>query len=443
MNHTIAREFHFFSLLKFALPTMIMMVFMSLYTIVDGIFVSRFVGTNALSATNIVYPAINLVIGLAVMLATGGSAEIARKMGEGKLEEAKRNFSLVVLTGVVLGIIIAVVGLVFISPICYALGATGQLIGDCRDYLSILLLFAPASILQMLFQTFFVTAGKPMIGLALTISAGVTNMVFDYIFIVPFGMGVTGAALATAMGYLIPAVCGVLYCVSHKNALHFSKPKFEIRLLVKSCSNGSSEMVSNVSSAVITFLFNIIMIRLLGEDGVAAITIVLYAQFLLTALYLGFSMGVAPVISYHYGSDNRDQLRLIFKYCLVFVTTSSLLVYLLALLSNTTIVGIFSPKGSEVYRIAVRGFFLFAFTYLFSGTNLYASSMFTAFSNGKVSAAISFLRTFVFIILGLLALPQLLGVDGVWLAVPIAEFLTVLISVFFFVRYRKQYHYGR
>lgn len=442
MQQILAKKFTCGTLIRFALPTMVMMLFMSLYTIVDGIFVSRMIGTTALSATNIVYPVVNVVIAVAVMLGTGGSAVIARQMGEGRTEEAKRNFSWIVLIGVAAGFAVAVLGTLFLDPLCRMLGATPELLGYSRDYLGTLLLFAPAAILQMLFQAFFVTAGKPALGLSLTVLAGISNALLDYLTMGPLDMGIRGAALATASGYLIPAIVGVLYFLFSKNTLRFAKPSFDGRVLLRACGNGSSEMVTNISSAVITFLFNVMMLQYLGEDGVAAVTIVLYAQFLLTALYMGFSLGVAPVISYQYGSGDTGQLRKVYKICLGVIGASSVAVFAASLLLANGIVRIFTPPDSAVYGIAVRGFMLFSLSYLFSGCNIFSSALFTALSNGKVSAAISFSRTFVWIAFGLWALPQMLQADGLWLAVPLAELLTVILSVFFLQKLRARYGYA-
>ncbi|MEG0691799.1 MAG: MATE family efflux transporter [Oscillospiraceae bacterium] len=442
MKNTIGRDFHFFSLLKFALPSIVMMIVMGLYTIIDSMFVSRFVGTNALSAINIVYPIINVIIALAIMLATGGSAIIAKKMGDGDEKSARENFTFIVLVGVVVGVACVAVGLIFLRPIIYALGASDILFEYCYEYLLIMLLFAPVSILQMLFQVFFVTAGKPTLGLVLTVSAGLVNVLFDYIFIVPLNMGLAGAALGTGIGYLIPAVVGVLFFFKKKGALHFTRPKFELKVLWESCYNGSSEMVTNLAMGVTTFLFNIIMMRYLGEDGVAAITIVLYVNFLMTALYMGFSMGVAPVISYNYGSGNTKQLKRIYKICLIFICVSSIIVFIVSILLSSNIVTIFSQKGTNVYQIAMEGFRLYPISFLFAGFNIFASAMFTAFSNGKVSAIISFMRTFVFLVLGLLMLPFVFEVNGVWLAVPVAELLTLVVSAVYIYKGKKTYHYG-
>ena len=441
MSNSIAKNFKFFSLLRFALPTMVMMIFMSLYSIVDGIFISRLLGTNALSAANIVYPVISIVFAVGIMLSTGGSALIAKKLGEGKDREAQEDFSFLTLISFLFGIAILLVGNIFIEPIVRALGSTDALLPYCVDYLSVSLLLAPAAMLQMMFQTFFVTAGKPLIGLMLTISGGVANMILDYLFMGPFNMGISGAALATGIGELIPAVIGLFYFLFTRHSLYLTKPVVRFQVLKESCFNGSSEMVTNLSTAVVTYLFNITMLKFLGEPGVAAITIVLYGQFLFNALYMGFSMGVAPVISYNHGSQNLPLLKRIFKICIGFISISSILITIMALVSSPVIVEICTPIGSATYDIAKTGFFLFSINYIFAGINIYSSSMFTAFSDGKVSALISFVRTFVLIVLNILLLPYLIGVNGVWLAVPAAEFMTLFLSVYLFYKKRDVYHY--
>jgi putative efflux protein, MATE family len=414
---------------------------MSLYSIVDGIFISRLLGTNALSAANIVYPVISIVFAVGIMLSTGGSALIAKKLGEGKEREAREDFSFLTLVSFLFGIAILLIGNIFIEPIVRALGSTDALLPYCVDYLSVSLLLAPAAMLQMMFQTFFVTAGKPLIGLMLTISGGVANMILDYLFMGPFNMGISGAALATGIGELIPAVIGLFYFLFTRHSLYLTKPVVRFQVLKESCFNGSSEMVTNLSTAVVTYLFNITMLKFLGEPGVAAITIVLYGQFLFNALYMGFSMGVAPVISYNHGSQNLPLLKRIFKICIGFISISSILITIMALVSSPVIVEIFTPIGSATYDIAKTGFFLFSINYIFAGINIYSSSMFTAFSDGKVSALISFVRTFVLIVLNILLLPYLIGVNGVWLAVPAAEFMTLFLSVYLFYKKRDVYHY--
>lgn len=441
MSPAIGKDFSLGSLLKFAFPTIVMMIFMSLYSIVDGFFVSRFIGTDALSATNIVWPALNIMMGIAIMLATGGSAIVARTMGEGKSRSAKERFTLIVVSGFTVGVVISAICIPFLREICLALGSSDALLGYCEQYLLIQLIFAPALMLQILFQGFFVATGKPGIGLFLTVLAGLTNGILDYIFIVPMQLGVMGAALATAAGYLVPSIVGLIFFSTSKKGLHFVKPRLEWRTLLLAAGNGSSEMVTNLSAGIVTFLFNILMMQQVGSDGVAAITIVLYAQALLLALFMGFSMGVAPVISYNHGSENEKRLKKVFKISMGFILSVSVIVYATAIILCDGLVKIFSPEGTLVYDLATRGFWLFSLSFLFTGVNIFASGLFTAFSNGKVSAIISFMRTFVFILLGLLILPSFLEIDGIWLAVPFAELLTFALSSLFLKKMGKVYHY--
>ncbi|MEG0878740.1 MAG: MATE family efflux transporter [Oscillospiraceae bacterium] len=443
MSNALSKKFNVISLMKFTAPTIIMMLFMSLYTMIDGVFVSRFVGTGALSAVNIVYPVLNVVVAIAIMLATGASAVVAKKMGEGKIAEARDNFTLITVIGAVVGVIFGVISIIFIHPMLKMLGASDAIYEYCYQYSFILSVFTPMAILQMLFQYFFVTAGKPMLGLAATIAGGCANMVLDYIFIVPLNMGIAGAALATGIGFSIPAVCGLFYFAVHrKGTMYFVMPHFDKKAIFDSCTNGSSEMVTNLSMAITTFLFNIIMMKYLGEDGVAAITVVLYSQFLLTAVYLGYSSGVAPILSYNYGSGNTAQLKKLFKMSIIFLAVSSVVLFAAALLLSGHIVGIFSKPDTNVFAIAKNGFGLFSISYLFIGFNIFSSGMFTALSNGKVSAIISFLRTFAFLVVSILLLPQIMGINGIWLAVPLAEILALFVSVVYMVKLRKVYGYA-
>lgn len=433
-QNPLAQDFTIQSLLKFAFPTIVMMLLMGMYTMVDTIFVSRFAGTDALSALNIVCPVINLIVGLGTMLSTGGSAIIARKMGAGEEKEASQNFTLLIGTGAFFGVLIAGLGIAFIDPIIWGLGASERLFFYCRDYLFLLLLFTPASMLQVLFQNLIVTAGRPGIGMLLGISAGAANILLDYLFMVPLHMGITGAALGTGIGYLIPTIVGLLFFMIRKNGLHFQRPVIDVSVLIESCTNGFSEMVSQAASAVTTFFFNHIMMKLLGEDGVAAITILIYTQFLLTTVYIGFSMGVAPILSYNYGRQDAAGLKNVMGICILFVLVSSILIFGISYLFGAPLVGCFAKKGTSVYAIARDGFLIFPFSFLFCGLNIFTSAAFTALSDGKRSAVLSFLRTFGLILVLLLILPAVLGVMGVWLAVPIAELLTMIVALIFLYR---------
>lgn len=441
MDNKIAKEFTFGSFLGFVFPTIIMMIFMALYSIVDGMFVSQYVGSDALSAINIVYPIIYILIGIGIMFGTGGSAVVAKKLGEGKKQTAKENFTLLVCFAMGIGLILCIIMLLFIHPILVALGASERLYSYCVQYVTIILIFGMPSILQILFQSFLVTAGKPNIGLALTIFSGISNIIFDYIFIVLLQMGIKGAAFGTGISYMIGFLYPLFYFSRKKSILSFTKPKWSFRVILQSMGNGSSEMVSNLAAGVTTFLFNAAMLRMVGENGVAAITIVLYSQFLFTAAYLGFSNGAAPIISYNYGSGNIKQLKRIFRMCMGILIISSIGILILSLVSAGVTVEIFAKKGSDVYNLAIYGYRIFAWNFLFAGVNIFSSSLFTALSNGKASAFISFLRTFGLEALSILLLPKIIGIDGVWLAVPVAEAMTLIAALLCVRKYRKEYQY--
>ena len=306
----------------------------------------------------------------------------------------------------------------------------------------ILLLFTPASILQVLFQNLTVTAGRPGMGMVLGVSAGIANILLDYIFMVPLHMGIKGAAFGTGIGYMIPAVVGLWFFSAKRGSLYFRKPVIDFSVLAESCTNGFSEMVSQSAAAVTTFLFNRMMMKLLGVNGVAAITIMIYMQFLLSALYIGFSMGVAPVLSYNYGKQDEKQLKNVFSICMRFIVFVLVTVFAAALIFGSPVVGIFAEKGTSVYEIGRNGFLIFPFSFLFCGLNIFTSATFTALSNGKLSAILSFLRTFGLITVLLLTLPNILGVTGVWLAVPISELITMIVALVFLHQNREKYHYA-
>lgn len=429
------------SLLRFAFPTIVMMIFMGLYTVVDTIFVAQFVNTDALSSINIVCPVINITVGLGTMIATGGNAIISRKMGAGKHQEAREDFTLLLLTGAGVGLLILLGGIIWIDQIVYALGASDRLFPYCREYLMVLFLFIPANILQTLFSNLFVTAGKPGLGFGLSIAAGVANIILDYIFILPCNLGIRGAALGTGFGYLIPTLAGLAYFTQSKGTLSFTKPKLKWTIMKESCLNGSSEMVGQLATAVTTFLFNHTMMELLGEDGVAAITILIYAQFLLSTLYIGYSMGIAPIIGFNYGSQNEIQQKRVFSISIWFIAAASILVFLVSMLGGPHIVRLFAEQSTQVYRIAADGFGIFSYSFLFCGLNTFTSALFTALSNGKVSAFLSLLRTFGLLTGNILLLPHLFGITGVWLAVPAAEGTMFIVSAICLAHYRKQYSY--
>lgn len=434
MHTTFSQKFHTRSLLKFAAPSICMMMLMSLYTIVDGIFVSRFVGSNALSSLNIVYPVINVVVAVGTMFATGGNAIISRYLGEKRINEARMCLSEFVCIGFIFSVLVLILTQCFLTPISYFLGSNASLLEDCNTYLSISMYFAPACMLQTLFQSYFVTSGNSKIGLSLSCISGIFNVVFDYVFIVLFHMGIGGAALATGLGQVIPSVVGLYYFTFSMTKLKFCHFQFHIHEITRACYNGSSEMVSQLSNAIMTYLFNIILMRLAGANGVAAITILLYAQFLFNAFYLGLSIGISPIVGFKYGANKLKELKHIYKISFLFTAVSSVLIMIVAIFSSNALVGIFT-KEIETYNLAVTGFKLFSINFLFSGLNIISSGFFTALSNGKVSAIISFCRTLIFTSTSLLLLSSLFGLTGAWLAVPVAEALTLILCVYLHLKY--------
>ena len=443
MDNTLAKNFTFSSLISFALPNIIMMISLSMYIIVDGMFVSRLIGTTALSAVNMFYPAICLEMAIAIMIATGGSAIVARKLGEGKRDEAQKNLSFLIVMELLLGIGIAILGNFFTDDIISLLGASTVQAPLSITYARIIFAFAPAFFLQTAFQTFFVTAGKPTLGLVATLMAGVVNIVLDYLFMAPLDMGVAGAAIATGIGYCLPAVIGLVFFFTAKNnPLHFVKPEVDTGVLLQACTNGSSEMVTNLANAVTTFLFNYTLIQFYGEDGVASITIILYFQYIFTALYFGYSNGIAPVISFKYGNGDKKQLQAIFKYSMLFLIISTIISNILIHVTLSQALTIFTPAGSDVYAIAYHGFSLYSLAFIIMGLGVFASAMFTAYSDGKTSAIISFSRTFIFIIGAILILPDLIGEAGVWMAVPVAELCGLIVAILYLIGKRKTYAYA-
>lgn len=438
-ENALAKRYSMGTLISFAAPTMIMMLFNALYTGMDAIFVSRYVNTEALSAINIVMPAISILWGLGTMFATGGSAIIAKKMGEGKDTEARQNFSAIILVGCVLGIILALIGTVFLDDLILGLGANAKVLPYGRAYLGLLIWFAPAVLVQVLFQSLFVTAGKPQLGLAVMIGAGVTNLVLDYLFIVVLRMGIVGAAIGTGVGYCISTIAGFILFSQRKGTLHFSKPKITLRELGLCCYNGSSEMITQIATAITMFVLNITMMRYAGENGVAAATIIGNTQYLFTTLVLGFSMGVAPIISYQYGAKNKMELCRVMKLCLFLVCSISVALFVICAMTASAITALYTEIGSVAYQIAVSGFRIFMFCFLFNGIGVFTSAVFTALSNGKVSAILSFIRTFALLTVFLLALPRILGINGVWLATPLADCIGALLSVVLLLGYRNKY----
>ena len=440
MNNQIGSDFTFKSFLRFTLPSMIMMFFISIYSTVDGLFISNYVNADALSGLNIVWPIFNVIFSIIIMFASGGSAIIAKKIGEKKPKEANKNFTLLIIISLILGMILAVVGIIFLKPIVRLLGATDTLFQYAYDYGYYLLFFTPFIVLKTLYEYFLITAGNPKIGLLNTVLGGVINLVLDYIFIVHCNMGIAGASIATGIGFLIPAIIGTAYFLRKDANLKFTKTKLDFKLIIEAAINGSSEMVSNATLGIITVLFNMLMLNAYGENGVAAISIIIYIQYAFAAIFFGFASGAAPVIAYNYGEKNKILIKRLISYCFKFIGITTVIIILISIFSSSALIRLFT-KDPDVIAITESGIILYSLCYLTMGFNIMASAMFTAFSNGKVSAIISMLRSFVFVILCLKFLPLILPQAGLWLSIPIAEFLSVIISFMYIKKYKDIYGY--
>ena len=443
MRIKLSDHFTYKRLLRFVLAPVLMMIFTSLYSVVDGFFVSNFAGKTPFAAVNLIMPVMMGIGTIGFMIGTGGSALVSKTLGEGKHGQANRYFSMLVYTALIVGALFSAAGFIFIRPISEALGATGELLENCVAYGSILFLSMPAFILQYVFHSFFITAEKPGLSLRVSLAAGLTNMVLDYLFVAVLGWGIEGAAIATAIGEVIGGVVPILYFSRKNNSLlRLTRARFEARPLLRACANGASEMVTNLSMSVVNILYNFQLMRLAGENGVAAYGVVMYVNFIFMAIFLGYSIGSAPIVGYHYGAQNHAELKNLFKKSLTLVVGAGLILTAVAELFSGALVGIFVRYDPELYAMTTHGFRLYALAFLMMGVNVWGSAFFTALNNGAVSAAISFLRTLVFQIAAVLLLPLLLGINGIWLAVVVAEGLALLVTIAFFAAQRKRYHYA-
>ncbi len=441
-THVLAKNHSPLGIIGYAIPTIITLIFTSTYIIVDGIFISQFVNEDALAAINIVFPVINLAMAFGMMMAFGANAIIGKLLGEGKQKEARSFFTAVYIICVLWGAVCIVTLNIFIDPIIDMLGASEALHEYCRIYLSIYSIFLPFNMLQIFTQAFFITAGSPMLSFAVCFAGGIANMILDYVFIVPMDMGLAGAAIATGIGATIPALFGIMYFLLRRNCiLHFCKPNFDMKMVGQSLSNGMSEAVSNIAAAITLFMFNVILMDIAGEQGVAAITVILYVQMLQTAIYFGYSFGVSSMISYKFGEQNHAQLKRVVKTSIRFIMVISIAVILLSIIFSRQLVTIFIDPQSQTFNMAIEGLRIYSIAYLFMGVNIFMSALFTALSNGKISAILSLARSLAFIVIALLVFPNFFGVIGVWIAVPIAELAALGLSTYAFFRNRTLYNY--
>lgn len=443
MRIQLSDHFTYKKLLKFILPSILMMIFTSLYGIVDGFFVSNFAGKTPFAAVNLVMPVAIGVSVIGFMIGTGGSAVVSHSLGEGNHQKANETFSMLVYAAIVLSLILSVAGLIFIRPIVIAMGAEGELIDDCVIYGRILFLALTPYVLQNIFQSFFVTAEKPDLSLKISVLAGVTNIVLDFLFVGLFRWGIAGAAIATDIGQIVGGFLPLIYFAGKNSSLlRLTKARFNGHIFFKTCANGSSEMVTNLSMSIVNILYNLQLMKLAGEDGVAAYGVIMYVNFVFTAAFFGYSIGSAPIIGYHYGAGHHRELQNIFSKSLRIITVTGIAMTILAEIASTPLVRLFVGYDASLFALTCRGFRLYSLMFLLTGYNIWASAFFTALGNGTVSAAISFLRTLVFQIAIVLTLPLLLGIDGIWLAVVAAEALALIITITAFVRNREKYHYA-
>jgi len=443
MNIQISEHFNYRKLIQFTLPTIAMMIFTSIYGVVDGIFVSNFVGSDAFAAVNLIMPALMILGSVGFMIGTGGSALVSKTLGEGKKEKANESFSMLITVVIVVGLALSVIGIVAIRGIAELLGADESMMEYCVVYGRILLLGNVPFMLQNAFQSFLVVAERPQMGLKVSIAAGVTNMVLDFVFVYLFQWGVIGAGLATVTSQLVGSVIPLVYFLKkNPSPLQLVKFEFDGNALLKSCTNGSSEMLTNLSMSLVNMLYNFQLMKFAGADGVAAYGIIMYVSFIFAGTYLGYSIGAAPIVSFHYGAGNREELKNLFKKSLILMGVTSVVLTGVAELTSSILAGVFVAYDVELLAMTTLAIRLYSISYLFNGINIFASAFFTALNDGLVSAAISFLRTLVFQIVMIFLLPALLGLEGIWLAIVAAEILALGVSVFCFAKFRKKYHYA-
>ena len=429
-------------LLRFTLPSVCMMIFTSIYLVIDGFFVSNYVGKTALAAVNMVYPIIMILGSIGFMFGSGGSALVAAMLGEGEKEKAKKTFTLMYIFPMALGSVVSIPAFIFIPDICVLMGAQGQLLSDCLIYGRFLLVTVVLFIVQMESQIFFVTAERPKLGLMATILGCGSNIILDALFCAVFKWGIEGAAAATAISQAIGGTIPLLYfSFAKNNKLHFTKPEMNWRHIKKSASNGFSELLSNTSASIVAMLFNFQLMKFAGEDGVAAYSVLMYVNMLFLASFLGFSSGSSPIVSYNYGSENHEELKGVFKKITNLIVYSSLFMLILSFILAKPLSFLFVGYDEELYSMTVRAFHIYAFSFIFSGINIFSSSFFTALNNGIISAFLSLLRSFCLPCILVFVLPFFLGLEGIWYTLVLSEEIAFFFSIVLLSYNRKRYHY--
>lgn len=445
----LSDRFSYKKLLKFIFPTIVMMIFTSIYCVVDGFFISNFAGTspaesqNAFEAVNFIYPFLLVLGSFGFMFGTGGAALIAKVFGEGNPKKANSIFSLIVYVSIITGIVLSVLGFIFIEPFCHLLNAEGELLTDSLRYGRILLLAIPFFLVQYEFQCLFTAAEKPKLGLIITLAAGFTNIVLDALFVAILKWGLEGAALATALGQVVGSVIPLIYfAFPNKSKLRLSKCTLDFKSLVKVCTNGSSELMSNIAMNVVSMLYSFQLIRLtVNDEGLAIYGVLMYVSMIFMAIFFGFTTGSSPIISYSYGENNTLELKNMFKKSVVLISIFSVSMFLFAFLLAEPISYVYFSKSQHLIKETVSAFRIFSISFLFTGFTILASAFFTALNNGLISMLISSLRTIVFYVLSILILPYIFGVEGIWWSIVVAEVFSFITSIIFLICFKKKYQY--
>ncbi len=442
MRVQLSDHFTYKKLFQFTLPPIFMMIFTSIYGVVDGYFVSNYVGKTPFAAVNLIYPFLMLLGAFGFMFGSGGSALIAKTLGEGDKIKARKLFSLFIYVSIVLAFVIMAVAFFCLRPISILLGAEGELIDYCVTYGQILLIALPFFILQFEFQTFFITAEKPGLGLFVTIFSGVTNMVLDYVFLAIFDWGLPGAAWATAGSQIVGGVISLVYfALPNKSLLRLTTTGLDIKALIKGCTNGASEFVTNISMSLVSMLYNFQLMRYAGENGVAAYGVLMYVSFVFVAIFLGYSVGVAPVISFHFGAKHPKELRNLLKKSCIIIAAFSVIMLILGEVLAIPLSKLYVGYDPELFEMTEKAFLIYSFSFLFTGVGIFGSAFFTALNDGLTSAIISFLRTLLFQVVAVLTLPLILGLEGIWCSVIAAELLSTIVTITFLIVKRKKLGY--
>ncbi len=442
MQIQLSDHFKYRRLFRFTIPSVLMMIFTSIYGVVDGFFVSNFVGKTPFAAVNFIMPLVMILGAVGFMFGAGGSALVAKTFGEGNEERANRLFSLFIYITIGIGVLLTILTFIFLRPIVAMMGAEGAMLDDCVLYGRTVLIALPFFMLQFEFQSFFIAAGKPHLGLIVSIATGVTNMILDALFVAVFQWGLVGAALATGISQVLGGIIPLIYFTRPNNStLRLVKTNFDGRAILKACTNGSSELMNNIAMSVVSMLYNIQLIKYAGENGIAAYGVLMYVNMIFLSIFIGYSTGIAPIVGYHFGAENHKELKSLLKKSMVIILTSSIAMFLLAELLGRPLSGIFVSYDAQLMDMTTRAFMIYSFSFLFSGLAIFGSAFFTALNDGLTSALISFLRTLVFQVAAVLILPLFWEIDGIWVSIVVAELIAALMTALFLLWKRAKYHY--